>query len=67
MGLISGSSSDSDDDNPYIHGSRLINGVETQFKLPIPLTILKDKFFECLTKKPDDFDETNFIHFKAGF
>lgn len=60
-------SDDSENDNPYLNDDRLINGAETQFNLPNPLTLLKNKFFESLTKKPEDFNESTAIYFKAGF
>ena len=60
---------DSDNDtnkNPYLSDDRLINGVETQFNLPKPLSLLKHKFFESLTIKPKDFDKSTAIYFKSG-
>jgi hypothetical protein len=62
-------SDDSDNDtnkNPYLSDDRLINGVETQFNLPKPLSLLKHKFFESLTIKPKDFDKSTAIYFKSG-
>jgi hypothetical protein len=51
----------------YISEGRLINGTEDLFKLPTPLELLGDKFFESFTVKPDDFDETRAVYFNAGF
>lgn len=52
----------------YLHEGRMVNGVEEMFpNLPQPLGVLSDKFFEAFTKKPDDFDESTAIYFKAGF
>jgi hypothetical protein len=51
--------------NQYIYEGRLINGVETLFKLPTPLETLKDEFFQEFTIKPDDFDEKEAIYFKS--
>ena len=51
----------------YVHDGRLINGAEDEFKLPNPITLINDSFFECFTQKPDDFDEKTALYFKAGF
>ena len=51
----------------YISEGRLINGTEDLFKLPTPLELLGDKFFESFTVKPSDFDETRAMYFNAGF
>jgi hypothetical protein len=61
----SNSTYQSEDD--YLCDGRLINGVETQFKLPTPFSILNHEFFKEFTKKPDDFDEYTAMYFKAGF
>jgi hypothetical protein len=45
----------------------LINGVENNFDLPTPLSILQHPFFNEFTNKPEDFDEATAIYFKAGF
>ena len=60
------SSSDASE-KKYIHDGRLINGTEEIFNLPNPITLINDKFFECFTQKPDDFDEKTAFYFKAGF
>jgi hypothetical protein len=57
----------SDSEQLYISEGRLINGTEDVFKLPSPLDLLKHGFFENFTFKPNDFDESNAIYFKAGF
>lgn len=51
----------------YLHKGRLLNGIENIFKLPTPMELLNNKFFNKFTTKPDDFDETKAIYFKAGF
>lgn len=51
----------------YLSEGRLINGIENEFKLPNPIDLLNDPFFECLTIKPSDFNENEAIYFKAGF
>jgi serine/threonine protein kinase len=51
----------------YLQDGRLINGIEKQFDLPSPLEALSSKFFNCFTTKPDDFDESKALFFKAGF
>lgn len=51
----------------YLSDGRLINGVEEKFKLPTPIDLIKSKFFEELTVKPNDFDEQTAIYFKANF
>ena len=51
----------------YISEGRLINGTEDLFKLPTPLELLGDKFFEAFTVKPSDFDEKCAMYFNAGF
>lgn len=55
------------DDNKYLLEGRLINGANDIFQLPTPLELLKQKFFEPFTVKPDDFDEKTAIYFNAGF
>jgi hypothetical protein len=55
------------DDNKYLLEGRLINGANDVFQLPTPLELLKQKFFEPFTVKPDDFDEKTAIYFNAGF
>jgi hypothetical protein len=52
--------------NEYVYEGRLINGVETLFKLPTPLDALNDDFFEEFTIKPIDFDENEAIYFKSN-
>ena len=68
----SDSDSDSGSENvkserKYVHDGRLINGAEDEFKLPNPITLINDSFFECFTQKPDDFDEKTALYFNAGF
>jgi hypothetical protein len=57
----------STDDNKYLLEGRLMNGAEDVFELPTPLELLKNKFFDVFTIKPDDFDEKTAIYFNAGF
>ena len=66
----SGSSNESSSSSGiiYLSDGRMINGVEKLFdNLPTPLNILNDTFFESLTIKPDDFEESKAVYFKAGF
>lgn len=51
----------------YLKEGRMVNGVEHYFSMPKPLSILESEYFVDLTKKPEDFDENNYIHFKAKF
>lgn len=60
------SNSSSDYTDKYLSDGRLINGVENEFKLPKPIDLIRNNFFNELTIKPDDFDENNAIYFKAG-
>ena len=61
-------SSNSEEEMLYISkNGRLINDIEKEIDLPIPLTLLNDKFFECFTIKPEDFDEKTAVYFNAGF
>jgi hypothetical protein len=64
-----GDSDNSDNSNPpkYLSEGRLINGTEDVFKLPSPLDLIRNKFFDNLTIKPADFDESKALYFKAGF
>lgn len=64
-----GDSDNSDNSNPqkYLSEGRLINGTEDIFKLPSPLDLIRNKFFDNLTIKPADFDESKALYFKAGF
>lgn len=74
------SESDSDDDedddnsssssglyNRYLSEGRLKNGVEKDFELPTPLSILNNKLFDEFRNKPADFDESKAVYFKSGF
>ena len=64
----SGNSSSSNNYNRYLSEGRMKNGVENEFKdLPKPLAILEHKFFDSFKNKPNDFDESKAIYFKAGF
>lgn len=54
------------DYDEFLSEGRMRNGVEKQFDLPTPVTLLSNKFFECLTEKPDDFDEKEAIYFKSN-
>jgi len=56
-----------DDEPKYLNEGRLINGAEGKFELPTPIDVLNNSFFECFTVKPDDFDPSNALYFKAGF
>lgn len=51
----------------YVAEGRLVNGVEEKFKLPSPIDLLNETFFESFTKRPADFDENDALYFKAGF
>ena len=51
----------------YLTSGRMINGIETEFDLPTPKSILSHPFFQAFTTKPTDFDEATAIVFKAGF
>jgi len=52
----------------FLSEGRMKCGVEKQFEnLPIPISIINHEFFDCLTIKPDDFDEKTAIYFDAGF
>lgn len=51
----------------YLSDGRLINGIESEFDLPTPMSILSHPFFQSFTEKPADFDEANAIVFRAGF
>jgi len=51
----------------YVAEGRLVNGAEEKFKLPSPIDLLNETFFESFTKRPVDFDENNALYFKAGF
>ena len=62
----SSSSSSSGVYNRYLSEGRLKNGVEKDFDLPTPLTILKNKLFDEFRRKPSDFDESKAIYFKSG-
>jgi hypothetical protein len=57
----------SDPYNRYLSEGRMKNGIEKDFDLPTPLSILKNKFFEPFKNKPSDFDVSKAIYFKAGF
>jgi len=59
--------SNNNTDDKYLLEGRLMNGAEDVFQLPTPLELLKHKFFQSFTVKPDDFDEKTAIYFKAGF
>jgi hypothetical protein len=61
------SNSDSSMYNRYLSEGRLKNGVEKEFNLPTPLSILKHSFFSEFKHKPLDFDEEKSIYFKSGF
>jgi hypothetical protein len=63
----SSSSSSSGLYNRYLSEGRLKNGIEKDFELPTPLSILKNRLFDEFRVKPDDFDETKAIYFKSGF
>jgi hypothetical protein len=52
-------------ENAYLKEGRMVNGIEHQFSMPKPLSILESEYFANLTIKPDDFDDNNCIHFKA--
>ena len=52
--------------NRYLSEGRLKNGIEKDFNLPTPLSILKNSFFEEFRHKPSDFDEEKAIYFKSG-
>ena len=57
-----------DTETMYLHEGRMLNGVEEMFSnLPQPLSLLGDAFFNSFTTKPEDFDESTAIYFKAGF
>jgi hypothetical protein len=62
---------DSDDSsrpyNRYLSEGRLKNGMEREFDLPTPLSILKNRLFDEFRNKPLDFDESKAIYFKSGF
>jgi hypothetical protein len=51
----------------YLLEGRMINGIEQEFNLPTPKQLLKNEFFKSFTVKPDDFDETTAVYFRAGF
>jgi hypothetical protein len=51
----------------YLQKGRLLNGTEKKFNLPSPIDLLNNKFFEKFTIKPDNFNESKAIYFKAGF
>lgn len=53
--------------NRYLSEGRLKNGIEKEFELPTPLSILKNGLFDEFRKKPKDFDETKAVYFKSGF
>lgn len=53
--------------NRYLSEGRLKNGIEKDFDLPTPLTILRNTLFDEFRNKPSDFDETKAIYFKSGF
>ena len=50
----------------YLSNGRLINGIESMFKLPKPLDLIRNNFFNELTIKPQDFNEKDAIYFKSG-
>jgi hypothetical protein len=52
--------------NRYLSEGRLKNGIEKDFDLPTPLTILRNKLFDEFRNKPSDFDESKAIYFKSG-
>ena len=51
----------------YVSEGRLLNGTEDLFKLPTPIDLLDDPFFDTFTRRPDDFDESTAVYFNAGF
>lgn len=59
--------SDDSDDETYLKNGRLVNGMEERFQLVTPLQIMDNVFFKQFLQKPDDFDESTAIYFKAGF
>lgn len=61
------SSSSSGVYNRYLSEGRLKNGVEKDFDLPTPLTILRNKLFDEFRNKPSDFDDSKAVYFKSGF
>ena len=57
------SSKSSIDKSEYLKDGRLINGTETKFKLPVPLELLENEFFNEFLIKPYDFNEATAIYF----
>jgi hypothetical protein len=51
----------------YLNNGRLYNGVENDFDLPNPSTVLSHPFFKSFLTKPSDFDPETAMFFKAGF
>lgn len=51
----------------YLKDGRIINGMEQYFKLPNPMELLGNDFFEQFSEKPDDYSEHNSFIFDAGF
>jgi len=49
--------------NEYIIKGRLVNGTENKFKLPKPLQLIEDGYFNEFLTKPDDFDERTAVYF----
>ncbi|NBO99431.1 MAG: hypothetical protein EBU90_04790 [Proteobacteria bacterium] len=58
---------DTESEKQYLSDGRMINGIEKEFDLPTPKSMLSHPFFKTFTEKPADFDEATAIVFKAGF
>lgn len=61
-------SSESSYNDPYLAEGRMRNGVEKEFNnIPTPVMLLDSEFFEEMTKKPVDFEESTAVYFKYEF